>query len=79
MPLKRPFFAMEEVQLFLYNVVKFPEFPKMVVKDTDPVFCGPFCIVFFFFFKFLRMKLLYSFAFFPHTDVQPEVLNRCWA
>lgn len=63
--LKHPFTVMEVAQVFMDNMVKDHDFPKSIVTERDPIFCGKFwCDLF----RLYGVKLQYSSAYHPMSD-----------
>lgn len=74
MALKHPFSAVDVAHFFMDNIIKLHRFPKMIVTDRDPIFCGKFWSELFLLYG---VKLQYSSAYHPQSDGQTEVVNRC--
>ena len=68
MYLKHPFSDTDVAQLFMDNIVKLHGFPKSIVTDRDPLFCGKFWR------ELYGVKLQYSYAYHPQSDGQTKVL-----
>ncbi|GJT06529.1 retrotransposon-related protein [Tanacetum coccineum] len=74
MPLYHPFTAAQVAQEFLDTVYKLHGLPTSIVLDMDKVFL---CNYWKELFKLLQVKLLISTTYYPQTDGQTEVVNRC--
>lgn len=72
--LHHPFSAVEVAWVFMDSVVKLHGFPKSIVTNKDPIFCGKFWKELF---RLHGVKLQCSSAYQPQSNGQTKVLNRC--
>nr|GEV51946.1 retrotransposable element Tf2 [Tanacetum cinerariifolium] len=74
MALSHPFTAIQVAQLFLDNVYKLHDLPKIIVSDRNKIFISLFWKELF---KMLQVSLHFSTAYHPQSDGETEVVNRC--
>nr|DAD38797.1 TPA_asm: hypothetical protein HUJ06_013119 [Nelumbo nucifera] len=74
MALRHPYTALQVAQVYLNEVFKLHGLLDSIVSDCDPVFLSDFWNELF---KFQSVDLLRSSAYYPQTDGQTEVVNRC--
>ena len=74
LPLAHPFTAKTMVEKFVEGMVKLHGMPRTIISDQDHVFISNFLREFF---KLLGTQLKMSFAYYPQTDGQLEVVNKC--
>lgn len=72
--LKHPYTAASVAQAFLVNVFKLHGMPRSIVSDSDAVFVSEFWQGLF---KLQGCSMNLSTAYYPQSDGQTEVVNRC--
>jgi hypothetical protein len=73
-PLKHPYTAKSNAEIFWKEVVRLHGIPLSIVSDRDPIFISSFWKEMF---RLQGTKLKMSTAYHPETDGQTEVVNRC--
>lgn len=74
LPLSHPYSTKVIAEKFVDGVVKYHGMPKSIISDRDPIFMSYFLREFF---KLSGTKLNMSSSYYPQTDGQSEVTNRC--
>ena len=74
LPLAHPFTAKTMAEKFVEGMVKLHGMPRTIISDQEHVFISNFLREFF---KLLGTQLKMSFAYYPQTDGQLEVVNKC--
>ena len=72
--LSHPYTAEIVAQAYLDNIYKRHSLPRNILSDKDTIFLSSFLQSLF---SVLRVNLLLSSSYYPQTDGQTEVLNRC--
>ena len=72
--LKKPMTAKTIVEAFVKEMVRLHGFPKTIVSEKDPMFLSNFWKEIF---RLQGTKLKINTAYYPQTDGQMEVVNKC--